>query len=91
MYFFFGVFSPALQNNTFLSLVTLPSSQIHVPHTLCRPCLLLLGAQGMEKLLGLKEGSPEARELRMCTSFANSGPLPLLFVDSIFGAHPGEL
>lgn len=43
----------------------------------------------MEKLLGLKEGSPEARELRMCTSFANSGPLPLLFVDSIFGAHPG--
>ncbi|CAN0480123.1 unnamed protein product, partial [Hapterophycus canaliculatus] len=44
----------------------------------------------MEKLLGLREGSPEARELRMCTSFANSGPLPLLFVDSIFGAHPGQ-
>ncbi|CAM9369300.1 unnamed protein product [Pylaiella littoralis] len=42
----------------------------------------------MEKLLGLKAGSPEARELRMCTSFANSGPLPLLFVDSIFGGHP---
>ncbi|CAN0275682.1 unnamed protein product [Ectocarpus fasciculatus] len=42
----------------------------------------------MEKILGLQEGSPEARELRMCTSFANSGPLPLLFVDSIFGAHP---
>lgn len=45
----------------------------------------------MEKLLRLSPGSPEARELRMCTSFANSGPLPLLFVDSIFGGHPGEL
>ncbi|CBN76209.1 hypothetical protein Esi_0386_0021 [Ectocarpus siliculosus] len=45
--------------------------------------------KAMEKILGLKEGSPEARELRTCTSFANSGPLPLLFVDSIFGAHPG--
>ncbi|CAN0473513.1 unnamed protein product, partial [Ectocarpus sp. 12 AP-2014] len=44
--------------------------------------------KAMEKILGLKEGSPEARELRTCTSFANSGPLPLLFVDSIFGAHP---
>eukprot|EP00903_Cladosiphon_okamuranus_P013388 g12476.t1 len=54
-------------------------------------CQILFGSavgMGMEKLLGLKEGSPEARELRMCTSFANSGPLPLLFVDSIFGAHP---
>ena len=26
----------------------------------------------------------------MCTSFANSGPLPLLFADSIFGSNPGK-
>ncbi|CAM9855393.1 unnamed protein product [Ascophyllum nodosum] len=53
--------------------------------------MILVGSvvgRGMERVLSLKPGSPESRELRMCTSFANSGPLPLLFVDSIFGSHP---
>lgn len=47
--------------------------------------------QGMAKLLGLPASSPEGRELRMCASFGNSGPLPLLFVESLFGSNPGKL
>ncbi|CAM9601022.1 unnamed protein product, partial [Choristocarpus tenellus] len=42
----------------------------------------------MERVLQLDHNSADARELRMCCSFANSGPLPLLFIDSIFGTHP---
>jgi predicted permease len=33
----------------------------------------------------------EARMVRMCTTFANSGPLPLIFADALFGANAGVL
>jgi predicted permease len=33
----------------------------------------------------------EARAVRMCTTFANSGPLPLLFADALFASSPGVL
>lgn len=33
----------------------------------------------------------EARMVRMCTTFANSGPLPLIFADALFGSNAGVL
>jgi auxin efflux carrier family protein len=33
----------------------------------------------------------EARAVRMCTTFANSGPLPLIFADALFGSNPSVL
>lgn len=33
----------------------------------------------------------EARAVRMCTTFANSGPLPLIFADALFGSSPAIL
>lgn len=32
--------------------------------------------------------SDEARNVRMCTAFGNSAPLPLLFADALFGGNP---
>lgn len=34
--------------------------------------------------LRVPRDSIDGRELRMCTAFSNAGPLPLLFVDSLF-------
>lgn len=89
----FYVFQPCLLFVNVASTVGNPSQKLS--KLLVLPVFaifqILFGSavgKGMEKLLRLRPGSPEARELRMCTSFANSGPLPLLFVDSIFGGHP---
>eukprot|EP00611_Tribonema_gayanum_P010475 TRINITY_DN20509_c0_g1_i1.p1 TRINITY_DN20509_c0_g1~~TRINITY_DN20509_c0_g1_i1.p1 ORF type:complete len:239 (-),score=57.37 TRINITY_DN20509_c0_g1_i1:339-1055(-) len=38
-------------------------------------------AAGIGRAIGFKPQSEEGREVKMCASFANSGPLPLLFVD----------
>lgn len=38
------------------------------------------------KVTGIK--GDEARDVRMCTSFANSGPLPLIFADALFAGKP---
>ncbi len=40
------------------------------------------------RCLRIPRDSVDGRELRMCTAFSNAGPLPLLFVDSLF-AGPG--
>lgn len=40
--------------------------------------------QGLEKIVCLEPGSPDARELRMGASFGNAGVLPLLFLDAMF-------
>lgn len=40
-------------------------------------------SQGMENIVCLKPGSPDARELRMGVSFGNGGVLPLVFLDAI--------
>jgi hypothetical protein len=37
--------------------------------------------QGIGKAIGTDADSRDGREMKMCSSFANSGPLPLLFVD----------
>jgi hypothetical protein len=41
----------------------------------------------ISSLCGLP-GSEQGREVRVCSTFANSGPLPLLFVDALFRSHP---
>jgi hypothetical protein len=40
-----------------------------------------LQTQGIGKAIGTDADSRDGREMKMCSSFANSGPLPLLFVD----------
>jgi hypothetical protein len=42
---------------------------------------VLLCMQGIGKAIGTDADSRDGREMKMCSSFANSGPLPLLFVD----------
>jgi len=43
----------------------------------------------LSKLFGLKD-QDEIRNVHMCTTFANSGPLPLIFADALFASsYPG--
>jgi hypothetical protein len=44
-------------------------------------CICVLHTQGIGKAIGTDADSRDGREMKMCSSFANSGPLPLLFVD----------
>lgn len=37
-----------------------------------------------------KKESEEKRQTLVCTTFSNSGPLPLVFVDALFRAHPDQ-
>ncbi|CAM9792544.1 unnamed protein product, partial [Discosporangium mesarthrocarpum] len=89
----FFVFQPALLFVNVASTLAVPGQSLSKLMVLpAFACLqILAGAivgNGMEKICGLEPDSDNARELRMCASFANSGPLPLLFVDSIFRLHP---
>ena len=38
-------------------------------------------------IYGKKQDSEEAKQLLTCTTFSNSGPLPLVFVDALLKAH----
>jgi len=51
-----------------------------------------LAGMVITKFAGLASDE-EARDVRMCTTFGNSGPLPLLFADALFGksAVAGEV
>lgn len=40
------------------------------------------------RVVGLNPRSEAGREARICSTFANAGPLPLLFVDALFKTHP---
>lgn len=42
-----------------------------------------LSGQVITKFAGMSDD--ESRDVRMCTAFANSGPLPLIFADALFG------
>lgn len=63
---------------------------------------ILPAAAGVQILLGYLVGlvvtrviygnveSEEKRQTLTCTTFSNSGPLPLVFVDALFRAHPDQ-
>jgi predicted permease len=56
--------------------------------------ILQIGLGGMAGMLLTKFQSfsdNDARAVRMCTTFANSGPLPLIFADALFGSNAGVL
>jgi len=49
-----------------------------------------LYGKALASLLHLEPTSDEGKELAVCSAFANSGPLPLLFADAFFRLHPTE-
>jgi predicted permease len=48
-----------------------------------------LAGQFICRVTGIQED--EARDVRMCATFANSGPLPLIFADALFAGAPSVL
>jgi predicted permease len=55
---------------------------------------ILCGAVGgriLAKLYGADQNSAERNNVYMCTTFANSGPLPLIFTDALFGTSNAVL
>ena len=55
---------------------------------------ILIGAalgKGVVRLFNWRKGSAEARSLVLLSTFANSGPLPLLLVDALFRAGSPEV
>jgi len=49
----------------------------------------IVGTVVTKIIYGNKE-SEEKRQTLTCTTFSNSGPLPLVFVDALFRAHPDQ-
>ena len=49
----------------------------------------ILGS-GITRVIYGKAESEEKRQTLTCTTFSNSGPLPLVFVDALFRAHPDQ-
>lgn len=43
--------------------------------------------QVLSRLFGVKDAA-ESANVRMCCTFGNSGPLPLIFADALFGSNP---
>jgi predicted permease len=89
----FNIFQPAL---LLVNVATTLADPKESMRTLCIiPLFALLqitiGGFVARNLLwrsGVPENSMAGREIKMGCSFANSGPLPLLFVDSLFHADP---
>ncbi|CAM9668370.1 unnamed protein product [Phaeothamnion confervicola] len=88
----FYIFQPCLLFVNVASALAMPGQKYSTLFVLpVVACLQIIAgslvAIGLAKALGIEGKSSEGRELRMCSSFANSGPLPLLFADSLFGSH----
>lgn len=89
----YNVFQPSLLFTNVLQTLATPSQS--------RATLLLLPlaaalqifvasvlSSSIIRIVGLNPQSEAGREARICSTFANSGPLPLLFVDALFKQHP---
>lgn len=90
----FNIFQPSLLFTNVVTTLANPTGGSRVS-LLVLPIFAVLQiltafvlAQGVVRAAGIAPNSEQGRELRICSTFANSGPLPLLFVDSLFRAHP---
>jgi auxin efflux carrier family protein len=91
----FGLFQPCLLFcNVAATIAKLGHSKASLGPTLILPLAALLQiflGFGVGKLLNMilygKKESPESKQVLACTTFGNSGPLPLVFVDALLKAH----
>ncbi|CAM9880173.1 unnamed protein product [Chrysoparadoxa australica] len=88
----FYVFQPCLLFVNVAQALSIPGQNLSklavLPAFACAQIALgaIVGSV-LVRALSIDSKSDEGREVKMCSAFANSGPLPLLFVDSIFLSH----
>jgi len=91
----FAFFQPALLFTNVATTLATPSS--YGSSLLVLPAFAVLQilfgflyGKGMAASLRLDPASDAGKELAVCSAFANSGPLPLLFADAFFRLHPTD-
>lgn len=89
----YNVFQPSLLFTNVLQTLATPNQSHGILLLLPLAAALQILAAGalsgvLLRLVGLDPRSETGREARICSTFANAGPLPLLFVDALFKNHP---
>lgn len=89
----YNVFQPSLLFTNVLQILATPSQARGTIFLLpLAAAVQIVTAAGISRVLlrlvGLNPFSEAGREVRICSTFANAGPLPLLFVDALFKNHP---
>jgi|EP00624_Nannochloropsis_granulata_P006840 predicted permease len=89
----YNVFQPSLLFTNVLQTLATPNQSRGTLLLLPLAAALQILAAGalsgvLLRLVGLDPRSETGREARICSTFANAGPLPLLFVDALFKNHP---
>jgi predicted permease len=89
----YNVFQPSLLFTNVLQTLATPNQSRGTLLLLPLAAALQILAAGaissvLLRLVGLNRRSEAGREARICSTFANAGPLPLLFVDALFKNHP---
>ena len=89
----YNVFQPSLLFTNVLQTLATPNQSRGTLLLLPLAAALQILAAGaissvLLRLVGLNPRSEAGREARICSTFANAGPLPLLFVDALFKNHP---